>query len=365
MKKYELSLTRNYVSSWGMVEAVRELIQNAIDSESPFIYQFIIGCEADESENGSRSLALWSEFTTLPPSTLLLGATSKADSPDAIGSFGEGYKIAMLVLTRLGYPMEILNGAVRWVPGFEFNKNYGDELLCVYEEPCRDKTNRGVTFIVHGLTDADVAAVQASCLRMQNDIGAIKRTAKGDILLERPGKLYVGSLYICDTEMKYGYNIKPEFVKLERDRQTVSYWKIRETTAEMWFETEEYDHIAKLVEAGTPDLEDVQFGSPELVKEACYRLFRQKHPGAIVARNSDELNKFVASGMETVILVGSYHGAVTQFSGYKEDLKGSMRAVEQPLSILTRWLADNRKAMHTPAIVSFKALIEESKGWKK
>ncbi len=65
-------------------------------------------------------------------------------------------------------------------------------------------------------------AIRASCLQMQDHIGAIKMTSKGDILLEKPGELYVGGLYICKTEMKYGYNIKPEFIKLERDRQTVS-----------------------------------------------------------------------------------------------------------------------------------------------
>lgn len=40
MKIYPLSLTKDYVSRWGMVEAVRELIQNSLDSSAPFKYEF-------------------------------------------------------------------------------------------------------------------------------------------------------------------------------------------------------------------------------------------------------------------------------------------------------------------------------------
>jgi hypothetical protein len=32
---YELSLNKGYVAHWGVLEAVRELIQNGLDSDSP------------------------------------------------------------------------------------------------------------------------------------------------------------------------------------------------------------------------------------------------------------------------------------------------------------------------------------------
>ena len=207
---YPLSITRNYVSRWGVNHAVRELIQNAIDSESPFRYEFT-----------HDSLRLTSEFTILTPQTLLLGSTSKADTGDMIGSFGEGYKIALLVLTRLGYPVEIHNGNKLWVPAFEYSKIFNEEILVIHESLLSDRKNSGLTMVVGGLDQQIKDSIIDSCLLMQDNVGEIKSTKYGDILLERPGKLYVGGLYICDVDTEYGYSIHPKHIRLERDRQTV------------------------------------------------------------------------------------------------------------------------------------------------
>ena len=103
-KTYELTLCKSYVSRWGVPEAIRELIQNALDSDSPFKYEW------KRTREGAWVLVLMSEFTTLPPQTLLLGYTSKADDEESIGSFGEGYKLALLVLARNGYDIDMFNG---------------------------------------------------------------------------------------------------------------------------------------------------------------------------------------------------------------------------------------------------------------
>ena len=34
MKNYELPISPNYVSNWGIKEAIREILQNAIDSDN-------------------------------------------------------------------------------------------------------------------------------------------------------------------------------------------------------------------------------------------------------------------------------------------------------------------------------------------
>jgi hypothetical protein len=358
-KVYELSLVKNYVSHWGMAEAVRELIQNALDSSSPFVYEFAV----DETGD-TYTLRLTSEFAQLSPQTLLLGATSKAENKDAIGSFGEGYKIALLVLTRLGYDVELLNAGLIWRPRFKFNKQFGEELLAIEETQATTKGNSGLTFLVHGLSAADVEQVRASCIRMQDHIGAIKMTTYGDILLERAGELYVGGLLICKTELHYGYNIKPEFIRLERDRQTVASWDLKSVTRDMWFETKEFDRIADLIEAGTPDLEYAEYSCPDMVKEACYQLFRKNNPGALVAGSQSELKQMVERGLTNTVYVGGgmYH-AVSSSHSYRTETRELM-AVQKPSERLRKWLSENRSEMRSKSIEAFKALIAESEKWK-
>lgn len=356
-KTFELSLTASYVVRWGLVEAARELIQNALDSESPFVYDFV------REPGGTAKLLLRSEFTTLSPKTLLLGATSKADSPDSIGSFGEGYKIALLVLTRLERPVTIRNGDKVWRPEFRWSDKFGEKLLVIRETSASDR-HTGLTFEVGGLGEEEVDAIRASCLQMQPSPGELKMTSFGDILLERPGHLYVGGLFICKTDLEFGYNIKPEKIKLERDRQTVSSFDLKLTTREMWFETKEFDRIAALISEGAADLEYARYDSPELVKEACYQHFRREHPGAIAAANQGELNELVARGMERVVVVssGAYYASITESASYKSEVQIAVETVEQRLK---RWLSKNRKYMRTEAIVEFKSLIVESSTWKR
>lgn len=358
-KTYELSLVKTYVSHWGMKEAVRELIQNALDSDSPFAYEFV-----PDEEGNNATLRLTSEFAKLSPQTLLLGATSKADNTGAIGSFGEGYKIALLVLTRCGHDVDMLNGDLLWKPRFKHNRHFGEELLVIEETILPEKRNKGLTFLVHGLSPEDVAAVRAQCLRMQPEIGELKQTPYGDILLERPGELYVGGLLICNTAMKFGYNILPQHIRLERDRQTVSGWDLACVTRDMWFSTKLFDRIAELISEETPDLEYARYDSPELVKEACYQLFRRDNPGVLVAGSQSELKAMIERGLtKTVYVGGAIYANVSGAPSYKAETR-ALTAQQLPAERLQQWLSANRSEMRSKAVRAFKDLIIEASRWK-
>ena len=349
-RSYELPIAKTYVRHWGMAEAVRELLQNAIDSDSPFEWEFC-----------GDTLHIRSRHSRLSAATLLLGQTSKAESNDTIGSFGEGYKIALLVLTREGYPVTVHNGDRTWRPVFRQSRQFDAEVLCIEDEAAAQR-REGLEFEVGGLSPADVSTIRDGCLQMQNDIGESHTVSTGRILRARPGKLYVGGLLVCDTGLQFGYDVKPEYLSLERDRQTVSNFDLLFQTKSMWFETGRWDEIAKMIGDGVKDLEYAEYSAPELVKDACYRAFREKHPGAVIAKDQDELDALVKRGMTNVVVSSAYYPFVTKTKAYASEV---VVPVTPPVDVLRKWLAANRREMRGAAIEAFrKELISQAESWR-
>ncbi|PHR96663.1 MAG: hypothetical protein COA78_28405 [Blastopirellula sp.] len=356
--QYELPMNVDYVKHWGMAEAVRELIQNSLDCNSPFEYSFSSNAE------GTHTLKLFSKFEQLLPKTLLLGTTSKADDPHSIGSFGEGYKIAMLVLKRMKYDMVIYNRDRIWKPHFVYNKKYEAEILVVSDEAA-PQTNEGVTFAVSGLSSEDVEEIKNSCLHMQKSVGEVHETSQGRILLDRKGQLFVNGLYVCETEMDYGYDVKPEYLTLERDRQTVGSWELKSVTRDMWYDTELWDDIAKMMADEVVDMSYSEWSSPELLKAACFELFNKTNPNATVVRNQTELNELVGRGMVEVVIVntGTYN-AITGHERYNTSpAHVTTLPRKSPTTLIEEWSVEMRKHCRRQGQVLLKELVVKSSEW--
>lgn len=328
-KVYELPLTRNYVAGWKMHHAVRELIQNALDSESPFEWSIRDGV-----------LEIRSRYTTLDSKSLLLGTTTKSENESAIGSFGEGYKIALLVLLREGYDVLVLNGNYLWTPEFRHSKKFDSELLCIVERHNSAKNSSGLTFRVKLKEEGDEDLIRLCCLQMQDNIGEIIEVPQGRILVDRKGALYVGSLFICETGLDYSYDIHPKHIRLERDRQTVSNWNLKLVTKDMWFAADRIPQVVKLIEKNSPDMEYAQIGTPSVIAEACYRHFRAENPGAVIARTQEELDKLVAAGMTRVIIAGggAHYSVVKNSKGYRSQ---AVVKIKTPREILSIWIENS------------------------
>lgn len=243
---YELTLTPDYVSDWDFKDAMRELIQNGIDQE-----ELDAGKSFSMSYDKEKKIIrlINSGRTMLKRNTLLLGKTSKANNDDTVGQFGEGYKIAALVLNREGKAFTIYNNEKKevWKSRFKNSEKWREKILAFYISR-QETSESGLCIEVGNVSEKEYCGLEGVWLGM-SDYDKID-TQYGEIITEKEflGNIYVGGLRIgCNSELKYGYNFKPQYIQLERDRKTCESWNVQENTWKMITEA--------MVEGNMPDEE--------------------------------------------------------------------------------------------------------------
>jgi hypothetical protein len=308
---YELTLTQNYVSDWNFCDAVRELIQNGTDQE-------ILDQENEFSidyDSKSQTLRLTNAKSKLKINTLLLGKSSKSNNEDTVGQFGEGYKIAALVLNRLGKTFTIYNNEKNeiWTSRFKDSKKWLDKIL-VFDVEENNTEDTGLVIEIGNVTYGDNSDLNEVWLGF-SDFEKIE-TTYGDILIEEEFKdqIFVNGLKVaCNEEMEYGYNFKPKYIKLERDRKTCDGWQARDTTSLMIAEAMvqgklEIEAVKQLVEKNTDDVYNMEFnGYRENVKEVKNMLIREfdkqySAPYSIPVQTQEDINKVKAYGGNPIVV---------------------------------------------------------------
>lgn len=354
---YPLPLSRNYVRNWTVIEAIRELIQNGIDSPSDFEYALM-----------DDGVVLRSRGVILTPETLVLGVTSKADDDQKIGSFGEGYKIALLVLTREGRDVKVVNGNLTWTPEFRHDPAFGSEILHIIERRSGLPSSEvwpDLEFRIFGLSPDELQAVQDSCLLMQPPMDDAIAVPQGRILPSQPGRLYVGGLFICTTELRFGYDIRPQHIKLERDRQTVAEWDLKRLTCDMWSASGREDYVAQLIEEKCPDVSWLEYAEPTpAVAEACFRRFSGSGQAtAVPVSTQAEYDRAARHQSRAVFVSPAYQRSITRAPSYIAAPPPSVRP-PTPQEELQVFLKSYRTRMQRLPRQAMEALIERAAGWR-
>jgi hypothetical protein len=245
-----LTISRDYVVKWGVWESARELIQNALDTKK---YKITY----TDSE-----VTITTHAGALDRRNLLLGVSSKRDDDSSIGTYGEGFKLAMLVMLREGKSITIKNGKDLWTPHFSHHPDLHHECLAlsIFEGAVEGDADT-VTFTVGNLSKAEIAEIQSKTLH-NFDTDLIEAQSNGSFCWStprnEPSKLYVGSLYVCDLGNKYmlSYNFAPNILHLDRDRQSVSDFHLALEATRMMAMDEKYELLAELAENGAEDVSD-------------------------------------------------------------------------------------------------------------
>lgn len=251
MRKYELSVSPDYVPIWGIVEAVREFFQNGIDEETrdPKNTMFF---SYNETEQIMR---IGNKHSKLDPKTLLFGYTEKDSQENMLGNYGEGYKIATAVLLRLNKKVVIYNYGYRqvWYPKFVNSRKYGTKLLTFFVDTkyiWQKVPDNDLVIEIAGITTDEYSQIVESNLHFRVDYDTceeIIHTDYGDLLKEDKykSKIFVGGLFIqCDPRIKdVGLNFKSNVVRLERDRSMVNGFDVQWYASKMIEQSNDIDLI--------------------------------------------------------------------------------------------------------------------------
>lgn len=209
--KYNLNLTEDYVQHWGLSEAIRELIANNIDEGGTLSYS------ASTTSNPSDRLSELTFITEkeLPLEAFLLGYSVKSN-PNAIGQYGEGLKLAMLVLTRLHKQVLFKSGAHFYRFFFDVPEGFGVSTLHFEQGELAinfiDEEDRPITG-----TQITIFDIERSVFEDQYTYAPMDSVIKGRRGLFCQGLLVEKDFWFRIGSVEYGANLNAP-VKTNRDR---------------------------------------------------------------------------------------------------------------------------------------------------
>lgn len=318
---YQFTLTENYVSSWGYLEGIRELLQNAYDYGN---YDISFGVNSITIKNFNDKLST---------KTLLMGYGTKHNDKNSIGGFGEGFILALLVLVRQGFNVVIENADELWEPEFIVSEEFDGERLfnIVVTKDYSDSKDLSIT--IDGFSPEQLESMKLEFLGLSGDYNSIK-TLYGEILLdkEQKGKMYVEGLPITfNPDFDYGYNFKAEYVLLDRDRKDINHRELKRITsmAIISMESDDFDFVDKVVESGKEDADsfvqddiEVPESFIEKYSDHLQKRFNVNEKSVVATKSDEKVIKELERMGESVVTVDRkvYANVINKTSEYSHSM---------------------------------------------
>lgn len=224
-------MSLDYVSNWNIVDAVREVFQNALDEEiqNPENKWYF---DYDEE---SQVLKIGNKLSRLSTKSLLLGCSSKRDDINTIGQHGEGYKVATIVLLRSGCNVRVLNYNEKeiWTAKIIKSRRYRTDIGVFDVDKMgvfKSVPEHSLVFEITNITKEVYESIKTKNLWLQDDLGKTYETEYGRVLLDDRflGKVFVKGLYVCTKEqLTYGYDLVPSLINLDRDRGLIDSFNLQ------------------------------------------------------------------------------------------------------------------------------------------
>lgn len=327
-RRFDLGMSLNYVLEWGILQAVRELFQNARDaqvanSDNKMFFDY---------DKDTQTLRIGNRNGSLTTDTLLLGVSTKRDNAELIGQHGEGYKVATVVFLRNNKTLKVYNRKSKeiWTAKIVKSRRYGTDVAVFDIEKVslfKSVPDHDLIFEVGNITPEEYEQIVDSILYLQDDINKAVGY-KGEILLDDKfkGKLFVSGLYVTTKDvLSYGYNLGAEVVSLDRDRALVDGYDLQFTLAKLILGVSDKSLMLKLKDSWEGRYMSIyanRIQTSSVLDEVCddvYSDFIMEHgKDAVPVNTTQSFNRYSSLGLKPVLVSDNDYCFMHYSANYKE-----------------------------------------------
>lgn len=280
-------ISSDYCSNWTVVDAIREMISNAIDTGTSV-----------KVEYSSGSCRIYDSGYGILKKHMIFGISNKSDKN--IGQFGEGLKVSSLVLVRNKRSVKIQTKGYNYTPALERFEDYESNLFTVLLE--KNQRTKG-TVITFDASEREVEDAKSLFTYFKPARSKTCSTNSLDVYADEPTSIYVNGLLTQKINSIFGYNIKDKNVVISRDRNYVNASKLNEYIGRMLSETKNTVIMEKYLKEWIKNPHTQEYSSHfttpnmDLWIGASKRIFKK----ACIASYNDKSNFIVKQAGYTVL----------------------------------------------------------------
>jgi len=211
-KTLDIPMSPEYVKHWTAVHGVRELIANALDTETKTSMKYKDGVlEIEDQFNSPLEDQHWA-----------IGFSQK--TPGALGQFGEGLKVGLIALLRNGYTVSLESKGTTYIPYFAKSKEFGG-ITILKVDKYKNKRTKGTKVSVKGLPE-NVVEESKDLFPLnfrKSKVNVLDEHHKDqilDITGSRPSILIRGLKVTDDKLLLHSYNLWKKDIQ-DRDRDYI------------------------------------------------------------------------------------------------------------------------------------------------